>query len=204
MIKIENAIARAITQVCASQHNGQFGASVVLSTEPTMNKRGNPYLGRVRKVTYYNDVMIGCEYANVVTNRAERSSGVTEKYDPQASKCGAWIDDNYKYCRQKPNTKQCYFQFIFRLNTNPKPIWFVDNRIATSEEIEVIKSFLSGGNKSYNKQHDYGIIDGEEVDIRCPKVENVMEIRFSENVSYRADVEGVNDLIALAKSKKTL
>ena len=166
---------------------GQFGVEVITVTEPKMvvkhrlTKLPNPYLGRVKKVTTYNNVMLGCEFKAIVESRAKMTSEPTEAYDVEASRFGDWVDSKHKFCRSKGNGRD-YLQIIFRRNTTPKPIWYVDDRVATEREVFDIKEYLYDTKPSHNKQHEYGVVEGNEVDVRCPKLQSIVHIKHGEKI----------------------
>ena len=177
-------LANEINTICSSQQNGQFGAIVVTLTEPRLNKRGNPYYGRVSKLTRYTNVAIGCDYTRTIEARAGRI-GIEEKYDTQANRCGSYLNQKHPYCRQHPTSGQTYFEFLFRKNTKPQPIWLVDGHKATQEEIAIFSQFLPNQDPC-KKQTDYGLSDADVVVIRQPKCDNIIAIDFGNGVAFKS------------------
>lgn len=175
-------IANTINALCSTQHNGQFGAVVITATEPRMNKRGNPYIGRVVKITRYTNVAVGVSYTRTIEARASRL-GINESYDTAPNKCGGYIDPKMPYCRQHPTTGQTYFEFLFRRNTKPIPMWLIDGRKATLEEIASIESFLPKSTTP-TKQIDFGLSEDDVVVIRQPKCDNILSINFGNGCKY--------------------
>lgn len=167
---------------------GKCGVEVKTITSPKMvvkhrvTKMPNPYLGRVTKVTIYNNVMMGVEFKPIVESRAKMSGAtpITE-YEVEGNKCGPWVDEKNKFCRSKGEGRN-YLQFIFRRNTHPKPKWFVDGREATDREVFEISEYLSTSKSSHNKQHAYGVIEGYEVEMRTPMVESVAYIKWGDKM----------------------
>lgn len=188
-------LANEINTICSTQQKGQFGAVVITLTTPKMNKRGNPFWGRVQKLTRYTNVAIGCDYTRTIESRASRL-GITEKYDTASNKCGGFIDSKLPYCRQHPTSGQTYFEFLFRKNTKPTPIWLVDGRVATHEEIAIFEPFLPQKTNN-SKQSAFGLDSANEVVIRQPKCDNILTIDFGNGVAYKA--QNCKEYLALIK-----
>ena len=168
---------------------GHFGFVVVLGTTPAMNKKDrltkqpNPYLGRVEKRTTYSNVLLGSDYSTIVESRARMTADNPKDvgaYDAEKSRFGAWIDpEKGKFLRQKNG--QTYLQFLYRRNTTNKPIWFIDGREATQQEIADIKRFLTASNPTCKKQIEFGVDADNVVHVRCPKLESVRLISWGEH-----------------------
>ena len=144
---------------------------VEIATEPKMNKKGNAYLGRVKKHTGYIGVKFGANYAEEVRKRlAEegKKAEFTAKPSP------------YKYFNEYFDCigSQLYLRMILEKDADIKPIYEVDNRPATKEEIEVIKSFMPAKKSSAEHQ---GLTLENEVKMRRVKIENVVGIGNAEH-----------------------
>ena len=52
----------SVSEFTQNVSRGTFGISLITLTEPKMNKRGNPFYGRVHKATYMTNVALGYDY----------------------------------------------------------------------------------------------------------------------------------------------
>lgn len=84
------AITEAELVRMLSDNKGANIVTVVTKTEPKMRKTGNPFVGKVFKVSRVNG-MIGWNYANSVNNQRERE-GNTDTFVAEPRKWGQRID----------------------------------------------------------------------------------------------------------------
>ena len=111
MAQVFSTISEFVNNVA----RGTFGITLIAVTEPKMNKKGNPFFGRVQKATYMSNVALGYDYENVVNARLERK-GETADYVAEKPKGKNWDifpfilksdkDESIKYlrCTMRPNT----------------------------------------------------------------------------------------------------
>lgn len=148
---------------------------VEICTEPKMNKRNNPLYGRVKKHTAYCGVNFRT-YSEVVNERRAEEGNTTD-FVPNRS---VYESINDFFCRKG---EQIYFRLIFNKGIEIKSFYEVDNRPATEEEVEIIKSFLPSRKSSADHQ---GLSEENEVQMRVIKIENVVAIgheRYTEEVA---------------------
>ena len=142
---------------------------IEVATEPKMNKTNNPYYGRVKKHTAYLGVDFGKSYTKEV-NRRRAEEGKTADF--QAKKSPYERVNDY-FVRKG---EQIYLQMLLKKDNKTKCIYEVDNRPATEEEITAIKGFMPSKSKATNQ----GLNEGNEVQMRVIKIENIVAIGNSE------------------------
>ena len=150
-------------------HNVVRNAAItlVIKTSPKMNKRGNPYFGRVEKVTKYSSVVLGRDYGATCAKRS-----IDGEYEEEKPSGMTW--DVYPFILKGDNNpNQRYLRYALNDNATSDSTYFVDGRVATPSEVEVIKSFLPKPSPC-QKQIDKGIT--KEVRVRSVKVENIVTL----------------------------
>lgn len=155
-----------------------FGVVVTTSTEPRMNKTGNPYFGRVRKVSVITNVALGRDYQNAVNARLEREGLAADFKAEKPNGKHHFGEGGYLLQSDKDETK-FYLRLTENKNTTRKVVWLLDGREATDDEVAAIKAFipLYGGSA---KQAAFGL--NEEVKVTDVLLENVTEIRQGNKV----------------------
>ena len=121
-------------------------------TVPKMNKRGNDLYGRVMKYTRLQ-LQFGYNYEKAVNNRLE-AMGLEPNFEVAKRQWGEWVIPN-KVSTHKGNL---YLRFYQMANTDPESYFLVDGRLATREEVEVIKSFMPKPSASA-RQSEVGLND---------------------------------------------
>ena len=166
-----NTLTNTINTIIA---NGNT-TMVEICTEPKMNKRNNPLYGRVKKRTAYIGVNFKT-YSEVVNERRAEEGNTTDFVANRS----IYEHINDFFCRKG---EQIYFRLIFDKNIEIKAVYEVDNRPATADEIETIKSFLPSRKSSAEHQ---GLSEENEVQMRVIKIENLVAIgheTFTEEVA---------------------
>lgn len=139
---------------------------IELCTEPTMNKRGNPYIGRVKKHTAYLGVQFGKSYTEEVNDRLVEEGKAA---DFKAQKSPYTYVNKYFDCKGD----QLYLRYLIAKDAKPcKTIYEVDDRPATESEVEEIRSFYSKKSTPTNQ----GLEKGNEVKPRWVKIQNVVAL----------------------------
>ena len=153
-----------------SINKGTFGTTLIVVTEPKMNKRNNPYFGRVHKATCLTNVAIGYSYENTVNNRLARE-GADAEFQSQKPNGRSWVEgmENILLVSDK-DAEQMYLRTTMLRNTNSKSVYLIDGRKATEEEVEIIKTFLVKSSKPSNQ----GL--SESVIVRDYKLEGVLAL----------------------------
>ena len=162
---------KTMLEFVESVKKGTMGVNILVCTEPKMNKRNNPFYGRVRKVSIRTNIRFGIDYESSVNGRLESENKVAD-FSAEKPNGKHWVnypyllgsdkDDNQKYLRVYP----CE-------NTKNHTYYIIDGeRFATDEEVEIIKSFLP---KSNNTAWQGGL--DKKLNCQDYKVENVLAIK---------------------------
>ena len=158
-----NAKMQRITEIIDNNNV----VDIEISTEPKMNKTGNPYIGRVKKHTAYLGVEFGKNYADVVRERLLEEGKPT---DFKAKK------SPYTYVNKYFDRigDQLYLRYILAKDAKPcKRIYEVDDRPATEQEAEEIESFMPSNKNSGANQ---GLSKENIVKPRWVKIQNVVAL----------------------------
>ena len=138
---------------------------IQIATEPKMRKTNNPYYGRVKKHTAYLGVDFGANYTEEV-NRRRAEEGKTADFQAKKS---PYERVNEYFVR---NGEQLYLQMLLKKDNQTKVIYELDERPATESEVDEIKNFFPKKNKPTNQ----GLTEGNEVQMRVVKIENIIAI----------------------------
>lgn len=188
-------VMKTIKEFCESVSRGTFGVSVIAITEPKMNKRGNPYFGRVHKATYMSNVALGYDYENVVNARLERK-GLDSDFVAEKPKGKNW--DMYPFILQsdKDNSVK-YLRCTMRPNTATKVVYILDGKVVTDEDVLLaIKSWVTKSSYSV-KQTESGLDEKEQVIVRDFKLEGI--IALAQGVKQFNRLGGLIDVPTLRK-----
>lgn len=155
----------------------QFGLQVVTSTIPTMNKTGNPYYGRVKKVSLISGATFAI-YANKVNGKLDRkgiSVDFTADRHPYAQSMRGALE--HIVYENKKNPAQKYLKLCGILaSMDFDNTYLIDGRIATDEEVADIRNKWEKKSHSSAKQSACGLEGDEQVYFALPKLENVVFI----------------------------
>lgn len=176
---MENIIAKV-----SGMRKATFGVQIITETEPSMRKTNNPFVGRVTKVTTYNNAMLGIDYQNAVNNRLERK-GLANDYQSEAPKGKKRY--NAFFYQSLANEDIFYLKIGIYKNTTCHSILFLDGQPAKPEEIEAIKPFIQSKSSNVQKQQDAGLNENEQYRIVAPKAQNVLQIKLGERIVYQRD-----------------
>lgn len=159
---------KTIKDFVSNINKGTFGIQMVSVTEPKMNKRNNPYYGRVQKITYMLNVMLGYNYENVVNNQLERE-GKTANFVAEAPKGREW--DMFPYIlKSTSNNEQMYLRTTMGKATKTKSIYVIDGKIASDDDVIAIKRFIPQSSNT-NQGTDVEIV------VRDFKLENIVLLK---------------------------
>lgn len=156
---------------------GRF-ISVEMITEPKMNKgRGantNPLLGRVEKKSVCR-YKFNADYEKAIRNKQARL-GITPDFNSEPMKGKSWLVYN-KIEKSLVDENTLYMRLYIVPQQKVDVTYYVDGRRATAEEIDIIKQWTPKSTKSV-KQLEHGIPIDEQLEIRSPKIENLIKIRM--------------------------
>ena len=188
-------VMKTIKEFCEHVSRGTFGVSVIAITEPKMNKKGNPYFGRVHKATYMTNVALGYDYENSVNNRLERK-GLASDFVAEKPKGKNW--DIYPFILQsdKDNSVK-YLRCTMRPNTATKVVYILDGKVVNDDNLlSAITSWITKGSYSV-KQSESGLTEKEQVIVRDFKLEGI--IALTQGVKQFNRLGGLVDVPTLRK-----
>ena len=162
-------------QILANYKAGGQWVCVSMASEPTMNKgRGenrNPYLGRVQKLSVAQ-YKFNADYERGCRARQKRL-GIEPNFESGPMKGKNWFAPNKVEISLDGLTY--YMRLYVTPNCKTKVKYMVDGREATSEEIAEIKAWFPKKSIS-KKQLEAGIPEDEQLEIRSPKIENIIYV----------------------------
>lgn len=152
-----------ITNFVLSLRKGVFGNKVVTITTPKLLKRGNPLNGQdVRKVTFYTNIGLGISYENTMNNKREKDG---EERDFEAQKPSGMSWEAFPFIlRSDKDPNQKYLRMQFYANTKVQSTYLINGKIATPNELEIIKQFTPKKSES-------------EIKVLSIKLQNVVKIK---------------------------
>lgn len=182
----------SVNDFCVNVPRGTFGISMITLTEPKMNKKNNPYFGRVHKASYMTNVALGYDYENVVNARLERK-GLEADFVAEKPKGKSW--DNYPFILQSDKDSNVkYLRCTMRPNTISKSVYLLDGQIVKDDNIVAeIKSWVPSKGISV-KQAESGLEENEQVVVRDFKLEGVIAMSQGEKEYKRISILDINVL----------
>lgn len=160
-----------------------FG-SVVLATEPKMNKKGNPFFGRVTKLAKWS-FGVNTEYYTKVVKEMERQGLDVSALTKAPSNYVRFHEDraNCPVLKLKSDESKLYLSLFPNREGVSFVEYYVDNQIAGELETAQVKAWV-GEDKPSAKQAELGIADERQIKIRTVKLDSVVAITL-EGVSYK-------------------
>ena len=182
----------SVNDFCVNVPRGTFGISMITLTEPKMNKKNNPYFGRVHKASYMTNVALGYDYENVVNARLGRK-GLDSDFVAEKPKGKSW--DNYPFILQSDKDSNVkYLRCTMRPNTISKSVYLLDGQIVKDDNIVAeIKSWVPSKGISV-KQAESGLEENEQVVVRDFKLEGVIAMSQGEKEYKRISILDINVL----------
>lgn len=160
--------------------NGRYFTLTTL-TEPKMNKRNNPYYGRVTKRTVTTGIRTGVSYSNCVDASLMRNN-IDDKIEVEKPNGKSWLVVN-KILVSDKDPNQYYLRTSWDKSTKVQSsVLYLDGQEITDTDILAeIKSFMPKPSES-KKQKDLGLTGQEQIYIKNYKFENVEEIKCGDRV----------------------
>jgi hypothetical protein len=153
---------------------GTTFATLETSTVPEMRKTGNPFIGRVRKISKGLNVQIGAIYENAVNRQAEREGNPDAgEFVAEKLAYGSWLVP-HKIIEHKGA-----FQIRVTCNPHMKPsevIYTLDGEPVNDETLAEIKAF-EPEKKGSGRQADFGV--EREVVPRNYKLDSIVSIKIN-------------------------
>ena len=159
-----------------------FG-SVVLATEPKMNKGGNPFYGRVTKLAKWS-FGVNTEYYTKVVKEMERQGLDASALTREPSNYVRYNDKpNCSVLKLKSDLSKLYLSLFPNKDGVSFVEYYIDGVLATEFETAQIKSW-ENGKKPSAKQSELGISADKEIKIRTIKLDSIVAITL-EGATYK-------------------
>lgn len=143
--------------------------TISYSVEPKMNKRGNPYFGRVTKISVAQ-VQYGYSYQNAVNNRTDEDA---PEFKAQAMSGAEWLDGyENRLCVSAKGIRARFYRYE---GGKSKSIFLIDGRLASESEVAEIKSFMPQ-RKPSQTQAAVGLIE-HQVEPFAIYIDNILSIK---------------------------
>ena len=164
-----------ISWVRSNIGRNQFGVTITTKTEPKMNKTNNPYFGRVEKVKTSHNVALGRDYAAKV-NKDLEAHGLEPNFKAQKASGRSPLGTDLLFEVKDTDPNICYIRVMYNKNSKSTEEFYLDNRLATPEEVASIKEFLPKSSAP-KKQMACGLAEEDCERIVCYKLDSIVEIK---------------------------
>jgi len=144
--------------------------NVLACTEIKMNKRNNPYYGRLKVLDRANR-QINYNYENAVNNRLEKQ-GLNANFVSDKLPWGKWLYPN----KIIVHNGEFYLRTYSVRNSNKDTKYLLDDKIATKEQIDEFKPYLKDNENDSDKQKKCGLEVEFQVKPKVFNIKNIIEI----------------------------
>lgn len=120
-------------------------------------------------------VQINYSYENAVNNRLEKI-GCEGNFKAESLPWGSWLIPN-KIITHKDTMYLRYYDFE---GAKKESVWFVNGRVATSHEMEMIVTYLRSKDTTSKKQAESGLVE-HQVKPKVVKMENILTLSVGRN-----------------------
>lgn len=176
-----------INEFCVKFKGGTLGVTMVTITDLSMNKKNNPYYGRVKKATYLANFALGCSYEKTVGAHLERE-GIDAEFKAKKPNGLTWI--MYPYILQSDkNPSQLYLRIGETKNMTRKSVLICDGQIVRkdSDLYKEIYSFAKKNDYVPKTQTEAGLTEDTMVKVQNYKIENVYALKQGDLVYIKKD-----------------
>lgn len=151
---------KSVSDFCEVINKGTFGIQLLAVTEPKMNKKNNPYFGRVHKATYIANIALGYDYENVVNARLIKQ-GLEPNFKSVAPKGTRFISDFMLEKISDPSVT--YLRTTMQGSTKEQHCYYLDGVEVTDQNLLAdILEWVTTPSKSA-KQSSHGLDDNQVV-----------------------------------------
>ena len=184
---------RSAEEMLRNAKKGVYSKVSYLS-ECRMNKRNNPFYGRVLKLTVYNSVKFGISYANIMERQAEKAGNAPDSpyiVNTNTGK-GNWVTGLKDILTRNEETGKEYLHIAIYPESKVKSFYLLDGELLNEDDkvLEEVKSWdnsLKRANKPCEKQEDYGMT--KETFVKTPTLilANVVGIKQGNKIYLKND-----------------
>lgn len=141
-----NIVKKIISVIIENSNNGTTPISFESHTTPKMNKRGNPFFGKVKKISFVGG-LIGTIYENSVNNQLDRENKESN-FVVQPRKWGV-RDENHRFLIRHTKKGESFERSYLSVKvqqTHRKPI-YIDTENGEVISVETLRPFLPKSKK---------------------------------------------------------
>lgn len=167
-----------VNEVSGSQMVGVTTRIPVEMRKGRSKANRNPYYGRVERVKRRSLFFGWLDYERTINNRLERKECDSEfKTQPMSGR--KWLHYG-KVERNKYDESRLYIRFYSKLNNPFTEEYLVDGIPATAEQIAEFTPWISESEGDFStKQASAGLMLGEQVLPRCPRLDHIVSVRVN-------------------------
>ena len=130
---------------------------------------------RVTKVTHYGNVTFQREYTKSVENRSDNDA----PYAVEKPNGKHWVEGCEGVLLESDKEEgKYYLRMSENANTKRESVYYVDGRLATDEEVEIIKAHLPKPSTICKKQIEYGVDPEHQVIVKDITLANIINITY--------------------------
>lgn len=196
-VRVINANELAAVEMLSNNLKRGAAVRVTLYKETKMNKRGNPFLGRVTERTIIGGWSVGTDYSTSCNNAAERS-GSTETFIGKES----WHRVYNEFFNIDKATESKFYLQLQRSaaqGAKSETTYYLDGLRATDEEVAQIKAFIPiKKHAQSSSQVEAGIDESRERFFKCIALANIESI---EQGSFTYTIERTSEAVAAVESE---
>jgi hypothetical protein len=191
---MNHLIQQIISVIIENSNKGTTPIVCHTMTTPPMNKKGNPFFGKVKKVSHIGG-LIGINYENSVNNQLEREDKETD-FVTKERKWGFHDEENPFIIRhtKKGETAERFYLQIKVQQTHSKP-FYLNTETLQVVPTEEIKPYLKDsyspktqdGLKKKIVMRDYEIVNLKKISIGGKK------FSFDENDEFEVTIMRISD-----------
>jgi hypothetical protein len=149
-------------------------------TEPDMYLKGNPYKGRVQKVSAAQ-MQFNFAYENAVNNRLIKG-GCEGNFEAESLPWGEWLHPN----KVIDHKGVLYLRTYNVKGAKPRTFYFVDGHLATPEQYAEFSAYFKPTKSASNKQTEAGLVENQ-VKVKNYKFSSILRLSMNGNVITLVD-----------------
>lgn len=147
--------------------------NVVACADAKMNKRNNPYYGRVQIVSE-SQKQVNYSYENAVNNRLDKQ-GIETDFVADSLPWGVW-----KYANKIiEHNGEVYLRTYSVKGGNYKKHYLLDGKIATDDEVNNFMPYIKVQSSVSTKQSEHGLDTEYQVKPQNYNIKNIIEISIN-------------------------
>lgn len=159
-------LTNILVQIGVTEQLKSDFVNVVMETEPSMNKTGNPFIGKVKKLSSRNYKLLSDYEKRVRSN--EKKQGLTPDFVTEKPK-GKFHISPLVLLDDKTESIH-YLNLEYFTEIKPKVSYSFNDLPMVKEDMELMKSFFTKKYESQKQEQD------RKVEVITPKISNIKQI----------------------------